>query len=70
MLPAGTGHRRIEASDDLLVVGAYPQNSGPYDQPKPNDTDHRAAARNVAVVPRPEADPVYGSKGPLATLWS
>lgn len=69
VLPAGTGHRRIDASDDLLVVGAYPQNSGAYDQPKPTDTDPREAMTNIVEVPRPEADPVYGASGPLMTLW-
>jgi len=69
ILPAGTGHRRIEASDDLLVVGAYPQNSGAYDQPRPKEADHRQAVRNIARVARPNADPVYGSQRPLTAIW-
>lgn len=69
ILPAGTGHRRIEADDDLLVVGAYPKNSGAYDQLKPNEVDHRQAVRNIAKVPRPDADPVYGSQGQLIAIW-
>jgi hypothetical protein len=33
--PVRLRHAFDPASDDLLVVGAYPQNSGAYDQPKP-----------------------------------
>lgn len=69
ILPAGTGHRRIGASDDLLVVGAYPQNSGAYDQPTPGDCDREKAKKNIVKVPAPKADPVYGRRGPLTALW-
>lgn len=69
VLPAGTGHRRTDSSHDLLVVGAYPEHSGKYDQPKPGDLDHGIAVSNIRKVPRPRTDPVYGSRGPLHTLW-
>ena len=69
VLPAGTGHRRLSASDDLLVVGAYPS-SGSYDQWRPGEIDHREALERIAKVPSPAQDPVYGRDGPLTRLWA
>jgi len=68
ILPAGTGHQSLSASDDLLVVGAYPRKGG-YDMCRPTKTDHDRAARAIANTPRPKADPVYGADGPLMRLW-
>jgi uncharacterized protein YjlB len=68
VLPAGTGHRRVEASSDLLVVGAYPGN-GAFDQKRPGQIDHAEACAAIAKVPLPEMDPVHGRDGPLMELW-
>jgi uncharacterized protein YjlB len=68
VLPAGIGHRRVAASDDLLVVGAYPA-GGRYDEPRPEDIDHAAALASIAKVKLPRQDPVYGTGGPLIELW-
>jgi uncharacterized protein YjlB len=69
VLPAGTGHRRLKASKDLLIVGAYPANSGKYDEPKPEEVSHKEALASIAHVRIPRADPVYGKAGPLKRLW-
>jgi uncharacterized protein YjlB len=69
VVPAGTGHRRISASEDLLVVGAYPSSAGRYDEPKPGELDHRTAVRRIAKVAPPTHDPVYGQDGPLMKAW-
>ncbi|MBL0898734.1 MAG: cupin [Reyranella sp.] len=69
VLPAGVGHKRLDASPDLLVVGAYPRN-GRFDQQRPGQLDFAAAERNVASVPLPEMDPVAGKAGPLMKLWA
>lgn len=69
VLPAGTGHRRMSASADLLVVGAYPDNSG-LDQKRPGQIDHAQAVAAIAAVPLPRQDPVYGTDGPLTKIWS
>lgn len=68
VLPAGTGHRRLGASDDLLVVGAYPQR-GKYDEPRPEDIEHEKALARIRKVRVPSADPVYGKDGPLMSVW-
>jgi uncharacterized protein YjlB len=68
VLPAGTGHRRIEATDDLVVVGAYPRNAS-VDQRRPGQVDHHKALAAIAKVPMPEMDPIHGETGPLMQLW-
>ncbi len=67
VLPAGTGHRLIDASRDFLVVGAYPHD-GTYNEC--TDTrDRPEAIRTIVKVPRPKRDPVYGKASGLAKLW-
>jgi uncharacterized protein YjlB len=68
VLPAGTGHRRIRASADLLMVGAYPA-GGNYDEPRPHEVEHAEAVASIAKVRRPNKDPVYGADGPVVALW-
>jgi uncharacterized protein YjlB len=68
ILPAGTGHRLIEASRGFLVVGAYPAD-GTYDEC--TDTRERVeASKRITKTPKPDADPVYGKGGPLKAIWA
>lgn len=68
VLPAGTGHKRLHSSGDLLVVGGYPkgQNADLIRADGEPSQDVLEAIRNV---PLPEADPVAGSDGPLMDEW-
>jgi uncharacterized protein YjlB len=67
VLPAGTGHRLIEASKDFLVVGAYPP-AGAYDEC--TDTRERPEAiKRIARATKPKRDPVLGAEGGLTKLW-
>jgi len=67
ILPAGTGHRLIEASRNFLVVGAYPS-TGRYDECT-DSRDRVEAAKRIAKVPKPTHDPVHGKNGGLLGLW-
>jgi uncharacterized protein YjlB len=66
VLPAGTGHFRLEATRDLLVVGAYPPGQS-ADLQRGAATAEMVA--RIAAVPVPLTDPVKGKTGPLASLW-
>jgi uncharacterized protein YjlB len=67
VLPAGTGHCRITASDDFLVIGAYPPD------------EHWDICRTAATpevfermrrVQFPASDPLTGPTGALPKLWT
>lgn len=67
LLPAGTGHCRVAASDDLLVVGAYP--------PGQTGDIRRGAATpaqrlQMVRLSFPPSDPIWGADGPLARHWT
>lgn len=66
VLPAGIGHCRMDASADLLVVGAYPPDQDP-DLCRGAPTPEQAA--RIATVTFPLCDPVVGKDGPLLSLW-
>jgi uncharacterized protein YjlB len=67
ILPAGTGRQCLNASEDFLVVGAYPA-SGAYDECTSLE-DRKKALPAIPRVTRPRKDPVYGKDGPLMGIW-
>lgn len=68
ILPAGTGHQCIEASDDFCVIGAYPPGSR-MEITRPTPENHAKALKTIPNVARPPADPVTGKHGALMRLW-
>ena len=69
ILPAGTGHRNLGSSADLLVVGAYP-NGMRWDLRRGDPAEHDEVLANIARVPLPDQDPVAGADGPLVRTWA
>jgi uncharacterized protein YjlB len=68
ILPTGTGHQCLSATQDFLVVGAYPP-SGRYDVCT-SSKDHERALKTIPKVGRPRKDPVFGGNGPLSKAWN
>ena len=68
ILPAGTGHQRISASDDFCVVGAYPPGAKMH-VIRPTPENYQKALKTIPEVKLPQSDPVMGENGPLVRLW-
>ncbi|ANS76659.1 hypothetical protein AWM70_20470 [Paenibacillus yonginensis] len=69
VLPAGTGHKKISASPDFRIAGAYP-NGVEYNTRTGKPSDRPDALEEISRVPVPDMDPVYGKHGPLTRIWS
>lgn len=68
ILPAGTGHQCIAATQDFSVVGAYPPGP-PMDLKRPTAENRTQALKTIPLVKLPKTDPVLGADGPLVRLW-
>lgn len=68
ILPAGTGHQNLGASDDFHVCGGYPIGQE-ADLLRGHANERPANLKNIKAVPLPKSDPAFGSTGPLITQW-
>jgi uncharacterized protein YjlB len=66
VLPAGTGHMKLEASRDFVVVGAYPP--GQHADLQTGPADSQGLSR-ISSLPLPQTDPLRGRDGPLLRHW-
>jgi uncharacterized protein YjlB len=70
VLPAGTGHQKLSATDDFLVVGGYPP-EGTYNLCRgDNPAERDKALQTIPRVPLPSSDPVLGTSAGLTDLWT
>ena len=68
VIPAGVAHQNIGAGDDFGVVGAYPDGRE-WDLLRGLPGERPKADQNIAALPMPENDPIYGAEGPLRRIW-
>ncbi|UCF94278.1 MAG: cupin domain-containing protein [Desulfobacterales bacterium] len=68
VIPAGVAHKKIRSSPDFAVVGAYPREQH-WDMCYGKPGERPQTDQNIARVPRPATDPVYGTDGPLPRNW-
>jgi uncharacterized protein YjlB len=68
VIPAGVPHQKISGSADFAVVGAYP-GGREWDLLRGHPGERPRADDNIAALPMPDNDPIYGAEGPLRKIW-
>lgn len=69
VIPAGVAHKNLGSSGGFRCVGAYPRGQS-WDMNYGKDGERPKADQNIATVPLPQADPVFGTEGPLVKKWT
>ena len=68
VIPAGVAHKKLDASRDFAVVGAYPPGQH-WDMNYGKAGERPKADENIARVPLPKTDPLFRENGPLLKHW-
>ena len=68
VIPAGVAHKRLSASPDFGVIGAYPKGQE-SDLCYGESGERPSADENIKRVSAPKTDPIYGASGPLIEQW-
>lgn len=70
IIPAGVGHKRLQASGDFLMAGGYPRGRGQEGNiVRPGELDDQRIAREITGLALPETDPISGGAGGIVTIW-
>lgn len=67
VIPAGVGHKNLD-SENFKIVGAYP-NGRKQDMNYGKEGERPKADNNIAAVPVPDADPVFGKGEGVPKIW-
>ena len=68
LLPAGTGHKKLDASSDFEIVGAYPGGVS-YNLKTGEPGERPYVLEDIQNTPLPKMDPVFGDSGPVIENW-
>lgn len=68
IIPAGVAHKNLGAENAIKCVGAYPDGRD-YDINYGKTGERPRADRNIAKVPVPDFDPVFGLKAGIVKYW-
>lgn len=68
VIPAGVAHKNLGASQDFAIIGAYPEGQD-WNMCYGKRSERPEADRQIAQVPLPKMDPVFGEGGPLLNCW-
>ncbi|API88005.1 hypothetical protein BKP56_01050 [Marinilactibacillus sp. 15R] len=72
LLPAGTAHKRVKASKDFKIIGAYPdgKNYNTYrSEDVTSDEQYQRLKQEIKNVPVPTLDPVQSKGGAVKKYW-
>ncbi|AMA51914.1 cupin domain-containing protein [Bacillus inaquosorum] len=68
VIPAGVGHKKLSASSDFTVIGAYP-GGVQYDLKTGEPNEREEAVKQIKQVSLPANDPITGKRAPLLEIW-
>ena len=67
IMPAGVGHYSLDNSMKYQFIGGYP--NGADWNLKTNLEEEQTILAEIANIPIPNTDPLYGINGPLFDYW-